>query len=253
MSYRRNFSLIELLVVVAIFTIMLSLLTPSLNRFIRLSKQIKCQSQLKDIGIWAFSFSEDHHGVLPVNKSLSNNGYSGSEFEGQLHDHWYENIDSYRPNEKNGTGLHCPEAEVLEPRWDLIHRNDFDYSLNQYLGARYRSNHTAPIVPRQIHLSERKFWFSDGKAAFSTLGGIYIGQGIDLHTNEPWMWKPYFSSQENPGFGRGHSFNSSNFLFGDGHVESLIETEVKERMSWPTEFDIQPFTGRGMIVDAYKN
>src|SRR5689334_20090171 len=62
---RRGFSLIELLVVVAIIAILASLLFPALAKSKEKSKAAKCQSNLRQLGLAAMMFEEDNQ-VYPV-------------------------------------------------------------------------------------------------------------------------------------------------------------------------------------------
>lgn len=61
----RAFSLIELLVVIAIIAILASLLLPALGRSKDKSGDIKCLSNLKQIGVALTIYADEHNGRLP--------------------------------------------------------------------------------------------------------------------------------------------------------------------------------------------
>lgn len=61
----RGFTLIELLVVIAIIVVLISLLLPALNKARVAAQIVACQSNLRQVGIGMFSFTQDNRGSLP--------------------------------------------------------------------------------------------------------------------------------------------------------------------------------------------
>jgi prepilin-type N-terminal cleavage/methylation domain-containing protein/prepilin-type processing-associated H-X9-DG protein len=61
-----GFSLIELLVVMAIIGILAALLLPALSQAQARARQIQCLSQLREAGIAFHSFAHDHNGKFPM-------------------------------------------------------------------------------------------------------------------------------------------------------------------------------------------
>ena len=63
-TMRRNFTLVEMLVVIAIIGILASLLMPSLRKALAASRQVVCSNNLRQSGMGVLSYSSDFAGWL---------------------------------------------------------------------------------------------------------------------------------------------------------------------------------------------
>ena len=78
--HRSRFTLMELLVIVAIIGILVTLLLPSLRKARETSRNVICISNINQLGISAFAFSKENSGRLPsVNHQYSGRVWVGRE------------------------------------------------------------------------------------------------------------------------------------------------------------------------------
>ena len=71
---RRIFTLVELLVVVAIMGILLTMLLPALRNAREISKRASCQSNMKQIGLGVIQYTGDYGGWIPCRGAVNNGG-----------------------------------------------------------------------------------------------------------------------------------------------------------------------------------
>ena len=118
--------------------------------------------------------------------------------------------------------------------------------MNYWLGgeydyAPYLSDYNGPVIPKLSDLTSEKFWFCDGGVGTYTSSWQWSGRAwgfantATLETNStryagPWMWTNYSLIGETVSFTgqqlEGHPHDTANFLFGDGHCETLSLEDV---------------------------
>ena len=92
------FTLIEMLVIVAILGILVTILLPSLSKAREKAKTAVCMSNLKQIGFAFMNYTSKNNGQIPINKDISSGkertwddhlaGYDGREVPDDKLDGW---------------------------------------------------------------------------------------------------------------------------------------------------------------------
>lgn len=107
---RKNFSLIELLIVVAIIAILAGLMLPALQRAREAARAADCRSREKQIGTAFLSYANDFNSYLPLCRS----GDSSSPITGDPAGiTWMVKLGSYlntHPNEGNIRTMPTPRG-----------------------------------------------------------------------------------------------------------------------------------------------
>jgi prepilin-type N-terminal cleavage/methylation domain-containing protein/prepilin-type processing-associated H-X9-DG protein len=79
---RSGFTLIELLVVIGIIAVVIAILLPALAKARAQALAVSCQSNLRQIGMWAMNYAQDNNDVLPTS-AISAGGYDYQNYHGQ--------------------------------------------------------------------------------------------------------------------------------------------------------------------------
>ena len=233
------FTLIELLVVFSIISLLISILLPALGKARKSSRSILCQSNIKQIGVWGFTYAADNKGILPTHGDTS-----WAATWGHLTDtYWYqksENAGLYK-GWGNIKSIHCPEARIQVSPIREVGRV-INYAINQYMGGKYDhgSRGKAPL-PRMELLDSKGYWFTESPLKYYTTPAWDFDPVISIPfwTTQPslypWAWRN--TKYETTG----HPDQNASFLFGDGHgkqishdtFEAMSTNERKTLIAYP--------------------
>lgn len=209
-----GFTLIEMLVVIAIISILASFLMPALGRAQLLARSVSCQNQLKNIGHATMTYLNDNDsffpGVLWMTPSSSTNaskyGSLTPVIDAQGLKDWSQIED---------TILTCPVMQSEYPAGNTMTFH-YTYSLNAMAtsvsdtGARTTSSNR-PVRVTNVRKPSQMSVFFDGLPQNQIAGGWYYLTVAYSSTAQQYMRFPHMDAE--------------NVVYVDGHVSSVQQVQ----------------------------
>jgi len=197
-SRRHGFTLVELLIVIAILAVLAGVLVPLGRGMISRSQAVNCSQNLRQIGMAAMMYAGDNQMTLPAT-SHQRGGRS-----------WTLTLQPYA----SGTiTFKCAN--------DPNEKRSFTYAINDFLTPNPSgAAHLNFSILARIERPEATFMFAE--AAVS-------------HSSDHFHFAPYHGGRvprevfERQVAVSGHD-DKANYLFADGHVETLPRSEVRTRL-----------------------
>ena len=152
------FTLIELLIVIAIIAILASMLLPALQQGREKAKSMKCFSNMKEIGVGFFNYFTNYNEFLPIESGyLQGNHWQIAFVNLKL-------IDTGIPQDGPPRGVYdCPAEAYAPGRNSGVLQTVYNtyrgcaYGMNRYLARRYNgsNNNYALPHPRKINMAKK--------------------------------------------------------------------------------------------------
>ena len=220
-----GFSLVELLVGVAIGGLLVGLAVPAVQGALVRGRQSVCSSNLRQIGQGITLYAQEQNGALPSTTCLG-----GESWIVSLQPYLGENFDRVRI---------CP---VDPKRNERLKYKGTSYLINDQVDVAYNSKGVA--VPGSLSSLLRMDQGSKRILLFIAADTKSTGPTEDhVHSGSLGKWSSLLSEIKpdaylgNP---KDRTKGSANYLFADAHVQSISALEIKKIVDGKTNIATQP-------------
>jgi prepilin-type processing-associated H-X9-DG protein/prepilin-type N-terminal cleavage/methylation domain-containing protein len=236
MRARSAFTLVELLIVIAIIGALIALLLPAVQAARAVARRSQCASNMRQIGLAIHQYANVHQGLFPLMAHDVDNDNFDKCWITTLAP-FLENVDDVRL---------CPDD------LDRLEQNSVrltSYAMNGYLrpeGFNPTGTGATPgFVTKLYDLPETHrtiVMFEAGFGVEATKDHVespdWFGLG-NLKRNHPPLHAVWDSVRSEVAVDR-HSGDNANYLYADGHVDVISADQISEWCSAGVNFAIPP-------------
>ena len=219
------FTLIELLIVIAIIAILAGMLMPALNQARQMAFTTACRSNLKQYALGLASYTSESNEYLCYGYNSSS---SASTFNHILYPYIFNRplkLDGYSSTKPVNVKLYqCPAAKYKHVYYTLMSSYGYNYSgvistspTQRILGYKSSTENNPPTKTGQIKQPSAVFFFGDGRLNItSTLWGDNPAYPNNAPGSDPSEFVPWRHQKQ------------VNILYGDGHAASRrVSPEIR--------------------------
>jgi len=213
---KKTFTLVELLVVLAVIGILASLLLPGLGKARKKALRILCANNMSQIMKASYMFSDDNNDLFPhrysggISYDDQLSGYDGRETLSDV-----EKADSRAPvTDNNANKIYlCPTS----PSQPAAFLDSHGESNRHYAISRWGNGNTR--YPGVSGRQSNQISSTSDAIAFTESLWCFLGDNNDAFYSRL-LWLKLIRS---PDFGEGNEFHErkSNYVMADGHIEYM--------------------------------
>ena len=230
LSSKAFFTLIELLIVIAIIAILASMLLPALAKARGMAKRTSCGNNFKTLGTQFIMYVDTYNGwvpwpTTPYGVSVTNPlGFSATDdsIVAVLAGKTYDTKAAIEQKSLTGPYL-CPAADTSLATTGTIYGNSYIMSKSDYKaygGCFSRETQFIPrkyqhIIPSSVIMMEARFWlWTSGSKSYLYASSAITPNLANTYSDDPLVEPLNYVYAPAWGF----HMQSANFLFYDGHV-----------------------------------